>query len=294
MKLNIEISSLISKVLLEDGMQFENFIQENQKMPDAEMNFFRNTLLPAKKLVLLSSALLVVFSTLQLSAQGQIVLDRQVVSCIGINLCADDCISSTGGQVDYLGCTNGEYDLTSGFEQPDGPLSMSVSLQVIFDECTSSYEAEIISVSNCNGSDSLIYLWNGLEGDVTAENLGATFSLQVLSDAGCEYYAEFDASLMDVESVPCELQFFSFLSPNNDGDNDIWQIGNITQDSFSVNKVQLFNRWGNVVWETQGYDNSDRVWKGENTAGEPLPDGTYFYYVEVNGKKFNGYVELMR
>lgn len=227
-------------------------------------------------------------------ASTQITLDRQVISCLGLNVCENNCIYATAGQVDYQFCTNGEYDLTTGFEQPEGPMSMTVILEFLFDECSAAYNASVAYVSACDDSDSLSFFWNGIEGTSEATGLPPALSIQISSQVGCEYYAEYDLSQMEIENVPCELEFFSFLSPNDDGDNDRWMIGNIGQSDYRDNLVQLFNRWGSLVWETKGYDNQSRVWTGQNMHGESLPDGTYFYFVKANDKSFNGYVELMR
>jgi gliding motility-associated-like protein len=47
--------------------------------------------------------------------------------------------------------------------------------------------------------------------------------------------------------------------------------------------VLVFNRWGNRVFEAAPY-NSD--WDGTNqfgiSLGDDLPDGTYFYILELN------------
>jgi gliding motility-associated-like protein len=227
-------------------------------------------------------------------AYAQITLDRQVISCLGLNMCDYNCIYATAGQIDYHVGSNGEYDLTAGFEQPEGPMSMTVTIDFSFDECSSSYAASVSYVSECNNSDSLIFIWNGTEGSAEATGLPAAVTLQINSQGGCEYYSVYDLSQMEVENVPCGLEFFSFLSPNDDGDNDLWIISNITQLDFQDNTVQLFNRWGGIVWETKGYDNQSRVWSGQNMHGEPLPDGTYFYFVKTKERTFNGYVELMR
>ena len=71
------------------------------------------------------------------------------------------------------------------------------------------------------------------------------------------------------------------ISPNEDGINDIWKINNI--DYFKDNSVEIFNRWGNRVYFKSPYDNS---WKGKSDKGVDLPDGTYFYVIDLkNGNK---------
>jgi gliding motility-associated-like protein len=86
-----------------------------------------------------------------------------------------------------------------------------------------------------------------------------------------------------------EITIFNALSPNNDGVNDNLIIEGL-QD-YPNNKIQIFNRWGNIVFNTEGYHNEfDGNWNG--TA---LPDGTYFYILEDGeGKSYSGYIQIKR
>lgn len=68
------------------------------------------------------------------------------------------------------------------------------------------------------------------------------------------------------------------FSPNQDGLNDKWII--IRPFGTRV-EVQIFNRWGNIVYQNADYKN-DWTGKGEtNFMGEDVPDGTYFYIVNA-------------
>ncbi|MEM6268561.1 MAG: gliding motility-associated C-terminal domain-containing protein [Bacteroidota bacterium] len=63
------------------------------------------------------------------------------------------------------------------------------------------------------------------------------------------------------------------FTPNEDGHNDQFEIVGISQ--FPNNKLMVFNRWGNLIYEKEQYDNT---WEGRNwKSGDPLPDGAYFY-----------------
>jgi len=86
------------------------------------------------------------------------------------------------------------------------------------------------------------------------------------------------------------------FSPNNDGIDDAW----IIKRPFGTKIiVHVFNRWGNVVYENENYNND---WKGKgisNFLGEDVPEGTYFYAVEAtdnNGgiKKLAGSLTIVR
>ncbi|QXP57703.1 gliding motility-associated C-terminal domain-containing protein [Cellulophaga sp. HaHa_2_95] len=92
------------------------------------------------------------------------------------------------------------------------------------------------------------------------------------------------------------------LSPDNDGVNDFFRIENI--ESFPNNTVQIYNRWGVVVYEMAGYDNQSNVFRGASngrvtiSTDSELPVGVYFYIIKyVNeGNHLNkaGYLYINR
>jgi gliding motility-associated-like protein len=81
------------------------------------------------------------------------------------------------------------------------------------------------------------------------------------------------------------------ITPNGDGLNDTWIIDCI--ENFPDNNVQIFNRWGDRVNNFIHYDNTSQVWKGTNYDGKLLPDGTYYYVLQIkNLKTRTGWVLL--
>lgn len=95
------------------------------------------------------------------------------------------------------------------------------------------------------------------------------------------------------------------ISANNDGDNEFLYIEDVTDECYINKKVEIFNRWGVLVYETQNYDNVNNVFKGESGGrvtikkSEELPTGTYFYIITYKsptgqtGSK-QGYLYLTR
>ncbi len=81
------------------------------------------------------------------------------------------------------------------------------------------------------------------------------------------------------------------FSPNGDGINDFWVIPNIEIQGPSV--LRIYNRWGEEIYGKENYRNT---WDGTNFSGNPLPDGTYFYFLELTNRdeKFSGYVVIHR
>jgi gliding motility-associated-like protein len=98
---------------------------------------------------------------------------------------------------------------------------------------------------------------------------------------------------------PDTLVIYKGFSPNGDGSNDEWIIDGILL--YPNNTIQVFNRWGNLVYQEVGYDNQTKVWFGQSNkgwviGGNELPDGTYFYMVNLgDGNEVrSGYVMLKR
>ncbi len=58
--------------------------------------------------------------------------------------------------------------------------------------------------------------------------------------------------------------------------------------------VTIYNRWGDIIYKTNDYDNSEEVWDGTNQSGKMMPEGTYFYVVECQAYSFttSGWVYL--
>ena len=95
------------------------------------------------------------------------------------------------------------------------------------------------------------------------------------------------------------------FTPNGDNTNEYFSIENITDPCYAENTVEIYNRWGVLVYEVQNYNNADKVFRGisegRNTVKQSseLPTGTYFYilkYKTIEGdySTENGYLYLTR
>lgn len=81
------------------------------------------------------------------------------------------------------------------------------------------------------------------------------------------------------------------ITPNGDVANDFWNIDDV--DYFTKSTLVIFNRWGSVVYKEAPYLNK---WKGQNENGDDLPDGTYYYSLDLgNGNSpYKGYIVITR
>jgi gliding motility-associated-like protein len=123
------------------------------------------------------------------------------------------------------------------------------------------------------------------------------YDLIVTQPGGCESYGQFTISLN-----PCDIIIPEALTPNGDGSNDLFAIENL--ENYPNSSVQIVNRWGNVVFESDDYKND---WDGTsysnlNIGGNQLPEGTFYYVLTIGGetdtklygKVYTGYVYLKR
>jgi len=135
-----------------------------------------------------------------------------------------------------------------------------------------------------------------------------TYSIcEVLNPTNCDtaYITIVVKDSCDFDDSPdsCDVIVHNAITDNNDGANDYFILEGI--ERFPNNTVEIYNRWGVLVYETQGYDNSTKVFKGRSegrvTIKEEsnLPEGTYFYvlkYTKLNGvgKEKAGYLYINR
>lgn len=91
--------------------------------------------------------------------------------------------------------------------------------------------------------------------------------------------------------ILCEkLTFMSGFSPNGDGINDTYTIVGV--EAFPKNSLVVFNKWGEEVFATKGYDNS---WDGRDKSGDLLASqDNVYYYVFNDGEEltFSGYLKI--
>jgi gliding motility-associated-like protein/uncharacterized delta-60 repeat protein len=90
-----------------------------------------------------------------------------------------------------------------------------------------------------------------------------------------------------------DLVIYNALSPNGDPLNETLYIKYIdVLPETKRNVVKIYNRWGDLVWETENYNNSDKVFSGLTNDGKELPSGTYYYKLLFSGKSKTGFISL--
>ena len=78
-----------------------------------------------------------------------------------------------------------------------------------------------------------------------------------------------------VETVDCQASLTNVFTPNGDGINDYFIIKTVSV--YPNNSLVIMNRWGNVIYYVDRYDNT---YDGMNVS-----DGMYFYYFYTQGRE---------
>lgn len=149
---------------------------------------------------------------------------------------------------------------------------------------------EISGTFIANGGEQYLIIGN-FKNDATSDTvylgsrfLGADFSIYLIDDVSL-YLCE-DSVINSTIIIP------NAFSPNGDGTNDFFlpQYANLKTYHCTV-----FNRWGNIVFETSEISN---VWNGQYN-GSDCAEGVYYYVIDVVGEDEmeyykGGFVMLMR
>ncbi|WKW45959.1 Ig-like domain-containing protein [Myroides sp. JBRI-B21084] len=84
--------------------------------------------------------------------------------------------------------------------------------------------------------------------------------------------------------LSCPMEIFNAVTPNGDGMNDEFVLKGI--NCYPGNTVEIYNRWGVLVYETRDYNSRGNTFKGYSEGRvtvkqhSKLPTGTYYYVVK--------------
>jgi len=134
-------------------------------------------------------------------------------------------------------------------------------------------------------------------GILTIDYLGRKFSgNESVTIEACDTSGVCSQQTFNIE-VAGDVVVYNAVSPNGDDKNDFLflQYIDVLADT-KENEVTILNRWGDVVFEINNYNNTDKVFKGTNNSGKELPTGTYYYKIKFNSsdKSKTGFLYLKR
>jgi len=142
------------------------------------------------------------------------------------------------------------------------------------------------------GAFNASYMWQPIEflnkttiyNPISAPKRELWYYLTVKSQDNC---VARDSIFVKIEN---DFKIPNAFSPNGDGINDYWEIPLIS--SYIYANVQIFNRYGTLVYSTLGYE---KPWDGK-INGVAVPIGTYYYFIDPgNGvKPATGWLQIIR
>jgi gliding motility-associated-like protein len=185
---------------------------------------------------------------------------------------------------DSLGCVDADTTVVgiSGLVLEDKNLTLP--------QCKDT-EDGAIEIIITNGTTPYSYLWSNGQDSMVAINLNAGVYIVTVTDANnCVLI---DSTVLNaLEDCDSLFMIYDVFTPNGDGMNDLWIIDGLQE--FPDSEVQIFNRWGSLVYESKPYLND---WDGRSKKGEPLPTATYYYILKLNdgsNQTYSGAISLIR
>ncbi len=135
------------------------------------------------------------------------------------------------------------------------------------------------------------YLWStGDTSPVITVVYPGSYSLTIANEQGCAATGNITITKDCYTDIP------NVFTPDGDGFNDYFFPRQLLSESMVAFRMQIFNRWGQVVFETN--NTQGRGWDGK-LNGKEQPEGVYVYTVQstlMNGRaeKYKGNITLIR
>lgn len=223
----------------------------------------------------------------------RIIVDAQSTGpyCVGDNIQLYVNNAPEGAQFMWTG-PNGFVSTLKNPEIPDASVDNAGEYKLVM--YTQEYEApEVIVPVEVSGADTTIKKTVSLKPDeaYVYEDMSITESGEYIfekqTENGCEYKKILKLTVRrDIVPAKC-------FTPNGDGDEDLWQIENI--DGYPEAVVSIYDRWGNLLFETSSYDNKTNAWDGRYN-GKPSPSADYWYVIDLESidRQETGHFTLMR
>ena len=188
--------------------------------------------------------------------------------------------------------TGGHY-YTQGFLQPDYNIGTAFNASIYYfnESCQGANDGSVVAnVYNNKGTVHYSLTGAAINDSTSASgNLApGTYTLTIQDSV--------NKPILKVITIAasteiCPVSVHNAFSPNGDGLNETFAIDGI--ENYANNHVYIFNRWGQQVWEGAHYNNSTVAWNGRDKRNDVLYAGTYFYIIEIDGKKpMKGWVEI--
>ena len=155
---------------------------------------------------------------------------------------------------------------------------------------------DAINTTNTSSNNATIWTWLISDSVVsTDENISipsdteGTFNICLIATSvhGC---VDTMCTQVLITSIPDPMSIPNVFTPNGDGSNDVFKIGNYNNNY----GIEVYNRWGNLVFEEATFMNS---WDGKDMNGVSVSEGTYYFILTPKldeSEVITGHVMLLR
>jgi gliding motility-associated-like protein len=168
---------------------------------------------------------------------------------------------------DINGC---RVDTLAELTHPD-PISFSRNTVAPF--CQDTNDGRIELTNFTGGTVPYTITWqDGTEGYYLENISEGLYIATILDNNRCLVV---DTTLLVSDNISC-LEIPTAFTPNGDGYNDTWEIGNI--ELYPEARIEIFNRWGELIFASgNGYE---RKWDGTH-KGRDLPIDSYHFIITL-------------
>lgn len=205
--------------------------------------------------------------------------------CSGATLSALPTTSNNGITGTWSPALNNLATTTYTFTPNSGQCATNQTMNITVDPLITPTFNQIASI--CSGTilgDLPTNSTNGITGTWSPElnnNITTTYTFTPDSNQ-CASNFEMIIEVFDINTYPIPKG----ISPNGDGKNENWDL-----ISLDVITLKLYNRYGQLVYEKENYTNE---WFGQNKTSQSLPDGTYFYVLDLKCGTKTGWVYIIK
>lgn len=241
----------------------------------------------------MKNTILIIFLSLTLVGFSQ-TLERQVIASGGFQYTnGNGSGSATVGQIDFL-TLSGFNNLTQGFQQPSSTVVIvnETTVEITFPSClTNESMAEVVFSNDLCENESPIVFINGLESSPPHE-IQIAPSVMVFLDYpndACDLEIELNTE-PGSEVEACAFFIPNLITPNGDGQNDFWSVIHPLEESY---ELTMLSRWGEEIFSDSEFT-SDKRWNGEDSNGNRIPTGVYFYLLKGQQETYSGTINLLR
>lgn len=203
-------------------------------------------------------------------------------------------ITVTSGGVYYVvatnsGCSGTDTTFVTAYAQPNADFTTNPVSPFLFGTTASINDATSIAAP-----DSVVSWTWLIDGNLVSSDADFSYLFPLAGDYPVTLYVMSNNGCVDtitkIISVIAEITIPNVFSPGTSpGANDMFVIQNL--EYYPNSSLSIFNRWGEVVYESSDYQNN---WDGKHKGNNKIvPSGTYFYILTLNdGTTHNGTVTV--